>query len=92
MYRGFGYGYSYYGGGPGHNGTGTPYTKGTLVIDILDAKTDELVWRGSAVNRMSDPTYDAKEINKVVEKILEEFPPRPYPSKSPDSRRVIVAS
>ena len=88
-YGGFGYGYPYYGGGLGRYET---YTQGTLVIDILDAKTDELVWRGSAVNRMSDPAYDAKEINKVVEKILEEFPPRPYPSKSPDSRRVIVAS
>ncbi|MCH8247216.1 MAG: DUF4136 domain-containing protein [Bacteroidetes bacterium] len=88
-YGGFGYGYPYYGGGLGRYGT---YTEGTLVIDILDAKTDELVWRGSAVSRMSDPAYDAKEINKVVEKILEEFPPRPYPSKSPDSRRVIVAS
>ena len=91
-YRGLGYGYPYYGGGPGHYGAVTTYTEGTLVIDIIDAKTDELVWRGSAVSPMSDETYDAKEINKAVEKILEEFPPSLYPSKSPDSRRVVVAS
>ena len=91
-YRGLGYGYPYYGGGPGHYPAVTTYTEGTLVIDIIDAKTDELVWRGSAVSPMSDETYDAKEINKVVEKILEEFPPGLYPSKSSDSRREVVAS
>ncbi len=41
---------------------------------------------------MSDETYDAKEINEVVEKILEEFPPSLYPSKSSDSGREVVAS
>ncbi len=86
-----GYGYPY-GGYGGYGGYGTTYTEGTLVIDIIDAGTNELVWRGSAVSPMSDETYDAKEINKAVEKILEEFPPRLYPSKSPDSRRVVVAS
>ncbi len=90
----FGYGgYGYpYGGYGGYGGYGTTYTEGTLVIDIIDAKTDELVWRGAAVSTIDDTTYDAKEINKAVEKILEEFPPRLYPSKSPDSRRVVVAS
>ena len=83
-----GYGYPY----GGYGGYGTTYTEGTLVIDIIDAGTNELVWRGSAVSPMSDETYDAKEINKAVEKILEEFPPPLYPSKSPDSRRVVVAS
>ncbi len=83
-----GYGYPY----GGYGGYGTTYTEGTLVIDIIDAGTNELVWRGSAVSPMSDETYDAKDINKAVEKILEEFPPPPYPSKSPDSRRVVVAS
>ena len=90
----FGYGgYGYpYGGYGGYGGYGTTYTEGTLVIDIIDAGTNELVWRGSAVSPMSDETYDAKEINKVVEKILEEFPPGLYPSKSSDSRREVVAS
>ncbi len=62
------------------------------MIDIIDAGTNELVWRGAGVSALDDPTYDAKEINKAVEKILEEFPPLLYPSKSPDSRRVVVAS
>ena len=87
-----GYGYPYGGYGYGSHGVVTTYTEGTLVIDIIDAGTNELVWRGSAVSPMSDETYDAKDINKAVEKILEEFPPPLYPSKSPDSRRVVVAS
>lgn len=86
-----GYGYPY-GGYGGYGGYGTTYTEGTLVIDIIDAGTNELVWRGAAVSALGDATYDAKDINKAVEKILEEFPPRLYPSKSPDSRRVVVAS
>ena len=87
-----GYGYPYGGYGYGSHGAATTYTEGTLVIDIIDAGTNELVWRGAAASALGDATYDAKDINKAVEKILEEFPPRPYPSKSPDSRRVVVAS
>ena len=87
-----GYGYPYGGYGYGSHGVVTTYTEGTLVIDIIDAGTNELVWRGAAVSALGDATYDAKDINKAVEKILEEFPPPLYPSKSSDSRREVVAS
>ena len=82
-----GYGYPY----GGYGGYGTTYTEGTLVIDIIDAGTNELVWRGAAVSALGDATYDAKDINKAVEKILEEFLPQTYPAKpSLKSRRVVT--
>ena len=62
------------------------------MIDVIDAKTDELVWRGSAVSPLSDESYDAKDINEAVEKILEEFPPQRYPSGSSDAHRPVVVS
>ena len=87
-----GYGYPYGGYGYGSHGAATTYTEGTLVIDIIDAGTNELVWRGAAVSALDDPTYDAKDINKAVEKILEEFPPPSYPSPLQQRHRDAVAT
>ena len=87
-----GYGYPYGGYGYGSQGAVTTYTEGTLVIDIIDAGTNELVWRGAAVSALGDATYDAKDINKAVEKILEEFPPLSYPSPPQQRHRDAVAT
>jgi hypothetical protein len=55
------------------------YKEGTLVIDFVDAKTKELIWRG-AVKRIIEPgkADEAKvkeRIDAAVKKILAEFPP-----------------
>lgn len=55
------------------------YKEGTLVIDFVDAKTKELIWRG-AVKRIFEPgKIDAGKvkgrINHAVEKVLSKFPP-----------------
>jgi len=50
------------------------YKQGTLIIDIVDRKSKELVWRGvgsGALNK-SDPK---KNLLEAVEKVLEKFPP-----------------
>ena len=54
------------------------YTLAKLVLDVLDARTDELIWRGWATKSLDDnPTPEAvqKYVKAAVEKILEEFPP-----------------
>lgn len=51
------------------------YTKGIFVIDIMDAGTKELVWRGWAETRISD-LPDREQIREAVEKILARFPPQ----------------
>jgi hypothetical protein len=70
----FGYGYGsgwYYGGGMGSSTTtATTYTKGTLIIDIWDAESKELIWRGiSTATVPSNPEKGAKLIDKTIAKL-----------------------
>lgn len=49
---------------------------GTLVVDILDAKNNQLVWRGIASGTLSDkPEKIEAKINKAAEKMFNKFPP-----------------
>jgi hypothetical protein len=64
-------------------GTGTgndlrQIDEGTLVIDLLSADTDTLLWRGSGTQRFQeydDPARATKDINALVEAIMKQFPP-----------------
>jgi hypothetical protein len=49
---------------------------GTLVVDLVDAGSNELVWRGIASETIaSNPEKSEKRINKVVRKLFKKFPP-----------------
>ena len=51
------------------------YKQGTLVIDLYDAKTKQLIWRGSAQGMVSDKaTKNEKNLNKGVAKMFKDFP------------------
>ena len=53
------------------------YTFGTLVIDVYDARLQELVWRGAGegkVNQARNPEESQERINQAVTRIMEEFP------------------
>ncbi|PKP26810.1 MAG: DUF4136 domain-containing protein [Bacteroidetes bacterium HGW-Bacteroidetes-2] len=71
---GWGWGYPWAMGYGGSNVSTT--TEGTLYIDIIDAKTNELIWQGmgtaSLVRNMEKKEARIKEI---VSKILEKYPP-----------------
>lgn len=62
-------------------GTGSQirtYEQGTLLIDVMDAASGKLVWRGissQALPDLSDPQRLTNRINETVEAILEQFPP-----------------
>ena len=52
---------------------------GTLVIDMADARKGQLVWRGMGVkevNTQANPEKRDKSINKAVEKIFKNYPPK----------------
>jgi hypothetical protein len=54
------------------------YEQGTLVVDLIDAKTKELVWRGWATKTLeTNPSPDKIQstIQSAVYKILAEYPP-----------------
>ena len=51
---------------------------GTLVIDVLDGETHELLWRGTAEGALIDPRrsdQSQEEIDRIVREVLTRFPP-----------------
>ncbi len=53
------------------------YTEGTLIIDITDAKSDDLLWRGTVSGRVEDVRNLQKQIAKGVRAILKKYPLTP---------------
>jgi len=77
-------GYGGYGwrgwGGAGMGGTATTttseYLVGTLVVDIFEAKTKSLMFRGTATDELSDkPDKNKKKLAKASDKMFKDFPP-----------------
>ena len=51
----------------------------SLTIDFLDPESKTLLWRGTGTRRFKeydDPAKASQDINGLVEKILEQFPPK----------------
>jgi Domain of unknown function (DUF4136) len=56
--------------------TSETYTVGTLVVDLFDAKTKMLVWRGVSSGMLSDKSdKNIKSLNRGVQKMFQHFPP-----------------
>jgi hypothetical protein len=52
------------------------YREGTLVIDLYDGKTKQLIWRGSTESVLSDKAEkNEKTLDKGVAKMFKNFPP-----------------
>lgn len=52
--------------------------EGTLVIDLLSAESEQLLWRGSGTQRFEEydnPDKATRNINTLVETVLKQFPP-----------------
>jgi hypothetical protein len=82
---------SYYGYGwdpywnPYYGGVGMPYThvyeyeQGTIILDMVDAKANKLVWRGTAqaeVNENPSASRTQNRIGEAVHEMLSRFPPK----------------
>jgi len=50
------------------------YREGTLVLDFIDARTNNLVWRGSMADPVDDPARLGSEFSKSAKDILDKFP------------------
>lgn len=71
-YYGYGYGPWYYGG---YRDTYVRYyDQGTMLIDIVDRRQDELVWRGTAQAEVRQQG-DGRQIQEAAQKLLARFPP-----------------
>ncbi|MDJ0778341.1 MAG: DUF4136 domain-containing protein [Gammaproteobacteria bacterium] len=54
------------------------YTRGTLVVDVIDASGKNLLWRGSSARKLlQDRSVEDKDrdVREIVSAILREFPP-----------------
>jgi Domain of unknown function (DUF4136) len=50
---------------------------GTLVVDISNAQTKQLIWRGTATDTLSDkPDKNSQKIEKAVTKMFKKYPPK----------------
>ncbi|MCH6579464.1 MAG: DUF4136 domain-containing protein [Nitrospinae bacterium] len=77
----YGYGYAGHRGyRGGYRGGISAYTfeEGSLILDFVDAKSKQLIWRGSAkaqVDNIDTPEKSEKLINAAVKEILKKYPP-----------------
>ena len=53
----------------------TEYDQGTVIVDVIDPKTKQLLWRGQGVAEVSpDPKEYQKELARTVTAIIDKFP------------------
>lgn len=56
------------------------YQEGTVVLDVIDARSSKIVWRGIAEGKLKD-SLTQKDKNRIASEVsralLEDFPPRP---------------
>ena len=53
------------------------YTVGTLVVDLFDTATKQVIWRGWATDTLPDsPQKETKKLDKDIEKLFKGFPPK----------------
>ena len=67
-----------YGWGVGMSRTWTSnYNQGALVLDLIDARTQKLIWQGSGTGISVDsPKSKQKQIPQIVEEIMANYPPQ----------------
>ena len=80
FYDGFGGGWGWRrfgGGGFGEATTTTQtYKVGTVVVDLFDTKTKQLIWRGASSDTLSNNSdKNIKNLDKGVNKMFKNFPP-----------------
>jgi hypothetical protein len=71
------WGYGWWGGYGGGITEVRSYTEGTLVLDIVDARTHKLVWIGTVAKEIRSVNPSGKQIEKTISKLLKDFPPAP---------------
>src|SRR6516162_321129 len=67
-----------FGGGMG-SATSSTINVGTLVLDMYDPATKQLVWTGNAtktIDPSSNQEKNMKNLNKAMEKLLKNYPPK----------------
>ena len=76
-----GYGYNPHGFLAGGGRTAAyKYEEGSLLLDFVNAKSNEIIWRGEVkaeIDFANTPKKIEKLIHEAVQKLLRKFPPKP---------------
>ena len=76
FYDGFGGGWRWGGGFGNATTTVDNYKVGTLVVDLFDANSKQIIWRGSSSDTVSDKSdKNIKNLDKGVQKMFDHYPP-----------------
>jgi hypothetical protein len=55
------------------------YQEGSIVLEIVDAKSNQLVWQGAAAGALTgldDPREAEEQVGKAIKDLLDRFPPK----------------
>jgi hypothetical protein len=78
---GWGWRMPYMMGYPSYGYGGMPYTReytqGTLILDVVDAHSNKLVWRGSVSGNVDNVKNLQRQIEKGVKAIMKKYPGQP---------------
>jgi hypothetical protein len=69
----------YYGWGAPSSVDVYQYKEGTLIVDVVDAKTKQLVWRGFATGTVdpdAKPEQRERKLNDAIAQMMAQFPPK----------------
>jgi len=69
-------GFMPYGGYSNGGYAQVPYTQGTLVVDVTDAHSHQLVWRGVIQGAVDQASRLEKQVAKGIHKVMRDFPVR----------------
>lgn len=77
---GYGRGYRYYPSPLFYGTTGGPrmYNQGSLIVDLVDARTERPIWRGVSEKRLRSgltPAQQREILTNAVREVLAKFPP-----------------
>jgi hypothetical protein len=67
------------------------YTEGTLIIDAVDAKSNQIVWRGSISDAIDNPDNIHEKAIKAVELIFKKFPVKPRGNMVNDNSKPLAS-
>jgi len=90
FYTGWGAGWGWTGFGPGAGASTTisqHLRSGTLVVDMFDAATKKLIWRGTAEGALSTKSEENyPKVQKIITRLFKKFPPAPTPPGTPTTK------
>lgn len=75
-----GYRHRYWGVGISPSSRFKEYTRGTLIIDVIDPTGNDLLWRGTSARALGEersPQEKEQDVMETVTAILQKFPPTP---------------